>query len=186
MRGGCSAGYHFDDPSLQIWFQIAAFGAVLIALGIGSMLIQFVVSFIRRDSLRDATGDPWGGRTLEWSTSSPPPPYNFALTPRVHVLDAWYDMKRRGHVRPTDGFIPIHMPKNTAAGFVLAMISGLMAFALIWHMWIVAGASFGPLIVATIAHTFNYQRDYHIPADEVDRAEAMRTQLLMTQAAGHA
>src|SRR5262250_1728740 len=62
---------HFDDHSLQIWFQFAAFGAFLIALGIASFLIQLVVSFVRRESLRDTTGDPWGGRTLEWSTSSP-------------------------------------------------------------------------------------------------------------------
>ncbi len=64
---------HFEDPSLQIWFQIAAFGAVLVALGIAAFIIQLVVSFIRRESLRDTTGDPWGARTLEWSTSSPPP-----------------------------------------------------------------------------------------------------------------
>jgi len=176
---------HFEDPSLQIWFQLAAFGAVLIALGIASLLIQFFVSFVRRDQLRDLTGDPWGGRTLEWSTSSPPPPYNFAFTPLVHELDAWYDMKKRGHERPVEGFIPIHMPKNTAAGFVLAMISAVMGFALIWHMWIIAGASFALLIVAAIVHTFNYQRDYHIPADEVVRTEAKRTQLLTAGSAGH-
>ncbi|MEW5835409.1 MAG: cytochrome o ubiquinol oxidase subunit I [Pseudomonadota bacterium] len=176
----------FDDPSLQIWFQIAAFGAVLIAFGIAALLIQFVVSYIRRDQLRDTTGDPWGGRTLEWSTSSPPPAYNFAFTPRVHDLDAWHDMKRRGHVRPTDGFIPIHMPKNTAAGFVLAMISGVLGFALVWHMWIVAAASFALLIVATIVHTFNYRRDFHVPADEVVRTEALRTRALAAAgAAGH-
>ena len=176
---------HFDDPSLQIWFQFAAFGALLIALGIASMLMQFFVSFLRRDQLRDSTGDPWGGRTLEWSTSSPPPAYNFAFTPRVHDLDAWHDMKKHGHVRPTDGFIPIHMPKNTAAGFVLAVISGLMGFALIWQMWIVAGASFALLIIATIVHTFNYRRDFHVPAEEVVRTEAARTRLLAAQAPGH-
>jgi len=175
---------HFDDPSLQIWFQVAAFGAVLIALGIASLIIQFVVSFLKREQLRDLTGDPWGGRTLEWSTSSPPPPYNFAFTPQVRALDAWHDMKTHGHARPTDGFIPIHMPKNTAAGFVLAMISGVMGFALIWHMWIVAGAAFALLIVATIVHTFNYSRDYHIGADEVVRTEATRTRLLAAPSHG--
>jgi hypothetical protein len=87
---------HFEDGSLQIWFVIAAFGAVLIALGIASFLIQLVVSFMRRDRLRDTTGDPWNGRTLEWSTSSPPPAYNFAFTPIVHEADAWHDMKNRG------------------------------------------------------------------------------------------
>ena len=111
---------HFEDASLQIWFQVAAFGALLIALGIASFLIQLVVSYRRRDALRDDTGDPWDGRTLEWSTSSPPPVYNFAFTPRVHDQDAWWQMKQHGYQRPTSGFIPIHMPKNTWAGIVLA------------------------------------------------------------------
>ncbi|PNG56812.1 MULTISPECIES: cytochrome o ubiquinol oxidase subunit I [unclassified Variovorax] len=172
---------HIEDPSLQIWFQIAAFGAFLIALGILSFLIQLVVSFMRRESLRDTTGDPWNGRTLEWSTSSPPPAYNFAFTPRIHDNDAWWDMKQRGYERPVEGFAPIHMPKKTAAGFVLSVISAVLGFALIWHMWLIAGVSFVALILATIVHTFNYKRDYHIPADEVVRTEAARTRML----AGH-
>ncbi|SDD39674.1 cytochrome bo3 quinol oxidase subunit 1 apoprotein [Variovorax sp. CF079] len=172
---------HFEDASLQIWFQIAAFGAFLIALGILSFLIQLVVSFRKRESLRDTTGDPWSGRTLEWSTSSPPPAYNFAFTPRIHDNDAWWDMKQRGYERPLEGFTPIHMPKNTAAGFVLAMLSAAMGFALIWHMWLLAGMSFAALLLATIIHTFNYKRDYHIPVDEVVRTEGDRTRLL----AGH-
>jgi cytochrome o ubiquinol oxidase subunit 1 len=90
---------HFDDPSLQIWFQIAAFGAALIFLGILAFLVQIFVSIRRRESLRDHSGDIWGGRTLEWSTSSPPPDYNFAFTPLVHDLDAWADMKQRGDLR---------------------------------------------------------------------------------------
>jgi cytochrome o ubiquinol oxidase subunit 1 len=169
---------HIEDSSLQIWFQIAAFGAVLIALGIASFLIQLWVSFRRRDALRDTTGDPWDGRTLEWSTSSPPPDYNFAFTPRIHDNDAWWDMKRRGFERPREGFAAIHMPKNTAAGFVLAVLSAAVGFALIWHMWLIAGVSFAALILATIVHTFNYKRDYYIPADEVVRTEAERTRLL--------
>lgn len=172
---------HFEDASLQIWFQIAAFGAFLIALGILSFLIQLVVSFRKREALRDTTGDPWNGRTLEWSTSSPPPAYNFAFTPRIHDNDAWWDMKQRGYERPLEGFAPIHMPKNTAAGFVLAMLSAVMGFALIWHMWLLAGVSFAALLLATIIHTFNYKRDYHIPVDEVVRTEGDRTRLL----AGH-
>ena len=169
---------HFEDDSLRIWFEIAALGAVLIALGIASFLIQLVVSFRRRDQLRDTTGDPWNGRTLEWSTSSPPPAYNFAFTPVVHEADAWYDMKNRGHTRPVTGFVPIHMPKNTGAGFVLAGLSAICGFALIWHMWLVAGAAFAALILAAIVHTFNYQREFYIPADDVVRIENARTQLL--------
>jgi len=172
---------HFDDVSLRIWFEIAAVGAVLIALGIGSFLIQLVVSFMRRERLRDTTGDPWNGRTLEWSTSSPPPAYNFAFTPVVHEADAWHDMKQHGHTRPVAGFVPIHMPKNTGAGFVLAALSGICGFALIWHMWLVAGAAFVTLIVVAIVHTFNYEREYYIPGDDVVRIENARTQRL----AGH-
>jgi len=169
---------HFEDPSLQIWFQIAAVGAVLIALGIGSFLIQLVVSFLRREQLRDHTGDPWNGRTLEWATSSPPPNYNFAFTPLVHDGDAWYQMKQRNYKHPTEGFVAIHMPKNTGAGIIIAGLSALIGFALIWHMWPLAILGFVALMAATIIHTFNYKRDYYIPVEEVVRTEAERQRLL--------
>jgi cytochrome o ubiquinol oxidase subunit 1 len=169
---------HFEDPSLQIWFQIAAFGAVLIALGIGAMLIQFVVSFLRRDQLRDVTGDPWDGRTLEWSTSSPPPAYNFAFTPVVHDGDAWWQMKQLGWQRPLSGFIDIHMPKNTGAGIILAGISTVLGFAMIWQMWLVAALAFVSLLAVAIGHTFNYNREYYIQAADVARVEAARTEAL--------
>ncbi|MDR6890049.1 cytochrome o ubiquinol oxidase subunit 1 [Variovorax sp. 3319] len=173
---------HFQDMSLQFWFQVAAFGAVLIALGIASFLIQLVVSFVRRESLRDTTGDPWNGRTLEWSTSSPPPAYNFAFTPRIHDNDAWTDMKRRGYARPLEGFTPIHMPRNTSAGFIIAALAAVCGFALIWQMWLVAGIGFAAMLAAVIIHTFNYKRDYYIPAEDVVRTEAERTRLLATAA----
>ncbi len=80
------------------------------------MLVQFAVSIWKREALKDTTGDPWNGRTLEWATSSPPPDYNFAFTPVIHDLDAWYDMKSRGCERPLAGFEDIHMPSNTGAG----------------------------------------------------------------------
>ena len=169
---------HFEDASLQIWFQLAAFGALLIALGIGSFLIQLVVSFRRRESLRDTTGDPWDGRTLEWSTSSPPPAYNFAFTPVIHDNDAWWQMKSLQYQRPQQGFIPIHMPKNTAAGIIIAGLSTLFGFAMIWHMWLIAVVLFVATLAVAIGHTFNYKRDYYIPADVVVRTEAERSRLL--------
>ncbi|MGE7469484.1 cytochrome o ubiquinol oxidase subunit I [Bosea sp. NPDC003192] len=168
----------FEDPSLQIWFVIAAFGAVLIALGIACFLIQIGVSILRREQLRDTTGDPWDGRTLEWSTSSPPPAYNFAFTPIVHDLDAYADMKKRGYQRPLGGFRPIHMPRNTGAGVIIAGLATICGFALIWYIWWLAALSFVGVLAAVIIHTFNYDRDFHIPADEVVQAEDARTQLL--------
>jgi cytochrome o ubiquinol oxidase subunit 1 len=169
---------HFDDATLQPYFAVAAVGVLLIAGGIGAMLIQFAVSYLRREQLRDVTGDPWNGRTLEWSTSSPPPDYNFAFTPVVHDNDTFAFMKEQKYQRPREGFVAIHMPKNTAAGFIIALFATGLGFALIWHMWLLAGLSFAAMLVATIVHTFNYKRDYYIPAEEVVRTENARTRLL--------
>ncbi|MFC3167087.1 cytochrome o ubiquinol oxidase subunit I [Paracoccus fontiphilus] len=168
----------FDDPSLQIWFIIAAFGAVLIAIGIAAMFIQFGVSIMRRDRLRDETGDPWDGRTLEWATSSPPPAYNFALTPVSHGLDTWWDMKRYGQTRPRATYVPIHMPRNTGAGVVIAGFATICGFALVWYIWWLAVLSFAGVVAASILHTFNYARDYHIPAEEVRATEDARDRQL--------
>lgn len=168
----------FDDPSLQIWFIIAAFGAFLILLGIGSFIIQIAYSIWKRDELRDETGDPWNGRTLEWSTSSPPPAYNFAFTPVVHEIDQYWFMKNNGYKRPLSGFIPIHMPKNTGTGVIIGALSVVFGFAMVWHIWWMAIASFVAIVGVTIAHTFNYNRDFYIPAEEVAAVEARRTQML--------
>jgi cytochrome o ubiquinol oxidase subunit 1 len=151
---------------------------VLIAFGILCFLIQLVVSFMRRDQLRDWTGDPWGGRTLEWSTSSPPPDYNFAFTPMVHDGDAWWDMKKRGFHRPVEGFRPIHMPRNTGTGLILSAIAVAFAVGMIWYMWWLAALSFAAMLVVSIVHTFNYDRDFYIPAEDVARAEGARTRML--------
>ncbi len=168
----------FPDTSLAWYFNVALIGALFITVGIGAFFIQLYVSFRRRDELRDETGDPWDGRTLEWSTSSPPPAYNFAFTPQIHRLDAWWDMKQRGYQRPTAGFRPIHMPKNTGAGVVLAAGSTIMSFGLIWQIWWLAGLFLVATIAAAIVHTFNYDRDYDIPADEVTAVEDARSRQL--------
>ncbi len=166
----------FADTSLQPYFVVAAIGAVLIAAGIGCFVLNIGWSYLNRAKQRDLHGDSWEtGRTLEWSTASPPPDYNFAFTPIVHERDAWHHMKQAGAQRPTSGFQPIHMPANTAAGIVIAGLSTVLGFALIWHMWLVAAASFAAVVIASIIHTFNYKRDYHIPADAVTRSEAERT-----------
>ena len=173
---------HFDDPSLQVWTIIAAFGAILILFGIASFLVQLYVSIRNREALRDLTGDPWNGRTLEWSTSSPPPPYNFAFTPVVHELDTWWDMKKHGYRRPVEGFKAIHMPRNTGAGVVLAAISVVFGFAMVWYMWWLAALSFAALVAAAIIHTFNYERDFYFRREEVVQTEGERTRLLVAQA----
>ena len=142
---------HFDDPDLRIWFVIAGIGALIILVGILAFVIQIAVSIRNRKALRDATGDPWDGRTLEWSTASPPPDYNFAFTPVIHDLDAWYDMKCRGAQRPATGYRPIHMPRNTGAGVILSGLALVLGFAMVWYMWWLAVLAGAGLLVVAIA-----------------------------------
>jgi cytochrome o ubiquinol oxidase subunit 1 len=169
---------HFDDPSLQIYFIVAALGALIIAAGIGAFLVQIGVSVLNRKKLRDVTGDPWNGRTLEWATSSPPPDYNFAFTPVVHDSDSWSDMKANQYQRPLKGFVDIHMPKNTGAGFIISALAFAFGFAMVWSMWLPAVAAFVAMLAAIVIHTFNYKRDFYIKADEVNRTEEAHTRLL--------
>jgi cytochrome o ubiquinol oxidase subunit I len=146
--------------------------------GILCFLVQIAVSIMKREELRDLTGDPWDARTLEWSTSSPPPDYNFAFTPVVHDHDAWWDMKQRGYQRPVSGFLPIHMPKNTGAGVILAGISVAVGVGMIWHIWWLAIVGMVALLAVAIGHSFNRSRDFHIPVEDVARVEGARTELL--------
>ncbi|MFC0684963.1 cytochrome o ubiquinol oxidase subunit I [Novosphingobium clariflavum] len=174
LMGNTRRVNHFDDPSIQPYFIVALIGAVVILIGVLGFVMSIVMGFVKRKQLADTTGDPWNGRTLEWSTSSPPPAYNFAVTPVVHDLDAWHDMKTRGYRRPASGFKPIHMPKNTAAGIILAGLATVLGFAMIWYIWWLAALAFAGLLVTAIGHTFNFKRDYYIPQDEVARTEAKR------------
>jgi cytochrome o ubiquinol oxidase subunit 1 len=76
------------------------------------------------------------------------------------------------------GFHPIHMPKNTGAGAILSAMSVAFGFAMIWHIWWLAALAFALTIITTIVHTFNYNRDFYIPASEVAQTEGSRTQLV--------
>jgi len=168
---------HIDDASLQPWFVIAAVGALIILVGILGFVMSIVMAIVKRKELRDVTGDPWDGRTLEWSTSSPPPAYNFAFTPVVHDLDAWYDMKSRGYNRPVEGYRPIHMPRNTGAGVILSGLALVLGFAMVWYIWWLAAIAAAALFAVAIGHTFNYNRDFFIPPSEVSQIEGERTKL---------
>ena len=172
---------HFDDPSLQIWFIIAGIGALIILVGILAFVIQIAVSIKHRDTLRDTTGDPWNGRTLEWSTSSPPPAYNYAFTPVIHELDTWFDMKTRGFKRPDQDFRPIHMPRNTGTGVILAGLALVLGFAMVWYIWWLAVVAVAGLFVVAIDHSFNYDRDYYVDAADVKLAETERARLLAAE-----
>jgi cytochrome o ubiquinol oxidase subunit 1 len=138
------------DPSMgwQGLFIVAGIGVGIICLGIAFQLLQIVVSFFQRKK-NMVTGDPWNGRTLEWATTSPPPEYNFALTPNAYERDAFWAMKRdkpQGAKRP---YVDISMPKNTGIGVIIGGFAFIFGFAVIWHIvWLAVVALLG--ILATI------------------------------------
>ncbi len=176
LNGLMRRTYHYADPKFQPYFIVAAIGAACVFIGILMQIIQLYVSIKNRKQLRDHTGDPWNGRTLEWSVASPAPIYNFAELPTVQTIDPFWIQKEthlaEGTVHPKKlHFHPIHMPKNTPAGFVIALFSGLLGFALIWHMLIPGLIGFLGMLIAWIARTFNRDTDYYISAETVKETE---------------
>lgn len=167
---------HYADTALQPYFVIAAIGAVLIFIGVAIQIVQLLASIKNRHALRDKTGDPWDGRTLEWAVSSPAPEYNFAFTPSVSKLDQYWEDKQKaqriGPMHPDKlEYEDIHMPKNTACGFIISVLSGIVGFALVWHIWGIAIAGLLGIIGTVIARTFVTDIDYYIKADEVRKTE---------------
>lgn len=160
------------DPQFHPLLVIAACGAGLVALGILCQIIMFWVSFRDRHQNRDLTGDPWGGRTLEWATSSPPPYYNFAVIPPIKDRDAFWEMKERGEAyqKPTH-YEEIHMPKNSGAAIIIAVFATLFGFAMIWYIWWLAGLSFSAILVTWIIKSFDEDVDYYVPVEEIEKIE---------------
>jgi cytochrome o ubiquinol oxidase subunit 1 len=163
---------HYSNPAWQPWLIAAAAGAALILVGVGLQIAQLIVSIRTREERRDLTGDPWNGRTLEWSTPSPPPAYNFAVLPKVEGIDAWWAMKQAGVPRPGPSYEAIEMPRNSAAGFVAAFFAVMIGFALIWHIWWLALLGVLGALVTILASAWRLDDEEEIPAAEVARLEA--------------
>ncbi|ACS86658.1 cytochrome o ubiquinol oxidase subunit I [Musicola paradisiaca] len=160
------------NPEFHPLLVVASFGVVLIAIGILCQVIQYVVSIRDRDQNRDLTGDPWGGRTLEWATSSPPPFYNFAIVPQISERDAFWDAKEKGDAyRKPAKYEEIHMPKNTGAGVIISAFSLAFGFAMIWYIWWLAIIGFVGMIATWIVHSFNQNVDYYVPVKEIEDIE---------------
>lgn len=164
---------HYDNPIWQMWLIVAAIGAFLILIGIICQFIMFYVSIKNRHQLRDVTGDPWDGRTLEWATASPPPVYNFAQIPVIRDVDALADLKENGWTpscKPAH-YSPIHMPNNTSVGVLFGILSLGFGFGFIWHIWWMVIATTIAMFALTIGYAFWRDNDHIIPADEVERTE---------------
>jgi cytochrome o ubiquinol oxidase subunit 1 len=166
---------HYDNPAWRPWLLVAALGAAVILAGILCQVAQLVVSIRRREELRDLTGDPWNGRSLEWATASPPPEFNFGALPEVHGEEAYWGIKQRvldTHKLPDEReYADIEMPRNSPTGVVCAFFATIMGFSLIWHIWWLVAAGFLGAFVTFVIFAWRDEAEKIIPRDEVARIE---------------
>ncbi|MEO8278701.1 MAG: cytochrome o ubiquinol oxidase subunit I [Ideonella sp.] len=166
---------HYDVAAWHPWILAAGGGAVLIAIGIGCQIAQLVISIRRRESLRDLTGDPWDGRSLEWATASPPPLFNFAVMPHVKGEEAYWRAKQRAieqkQLRGEPAYEAIVMPRNSPTGIVCAFFATITGFSLIWHIWWLVGLAFFCAWGTFIVFAWRDRHDEVIPVETVARLD---------------
>ena len=171
---------HYDVPEWRPWLIVAAAGAGLIMLGILCQVAQLVVSIRNREALRDRTGDPWDGRTLEWVTASPPPAFNFAVMPNVTGEEAYWGIKQKAleQRRLTDlpDYQSIELPRSSPTGFVVAFFAVVTGFALIWQIWWMVGVGLLGAFVTFVAFAWRDHSEYELPAAELAKIDYERRQ----------
>ena len=161
---------HYDVAAWRPWLLVAAAGALVILAGIVLLVAQLVVSIRQREALRDVSGDPWDGRSLEWAVGSPPPVFNFAVLPEVEGEEAYWGLKHRAAGQGMDEepeYGPIEMPRNAPTGVVCAFFATTMGFGLIWHIWWMVLASMAGAFATFVVFAWRDRTEYEIPAAEV-------------------
>jgi cytochrome o ubiquinol oxidase subunit 1 len=175
LMGATRRLQHYDVAAWYPWMLVAEAGIILVWIGIACQITQLVVSFRHQERLRDVTGDPWNARSLEWSTTSPPPAFNFAVLPRVESRDAYWIAKQRAiethSLGPEPVYKDIELPRNSPTGFVCAFFATFFGFAMIWHIWWLAILSFIGAFATFVAFAWRDRDEYRIPAAEVTRID---------------
>ena len=175
LMGATRRMQHYPETGWQPLMLVALAGAVLIFFGIALTVVQLVVSIRTRDRRRDLTGDPWNGRTLEWSIPSPPPPWNFGLSPQVEGTDVYWAMKQVSSgmhsTTAADAYQPVHMPRNNPTGFFAAFFAVVLGFALIWHIWWMAIAGLLGEVTVALLQAWRTNGEIEISAEEIAMAK---------------
>ncbi|MDP9044013.1 MAG: cytochrome o ubiquinol oxidase subunit I [Pseudomonadota bacterium] len=167
--------HHYDVPQWHPWLHLASFGAALILAGIVMQVLQLVVSIRRRETLRDTTGDPWNGRSLEWATASPPPLFNFAVLPNVEGEEAYWKIKEQAAAQVQGGaepdYVDVRMPRNSPTGFICAFFATVTGFALIWNIWWLVGLGLVGAFATFVVFAWRDEEEETIPAERVARED---------------
>ncbi|MGB4956926.1 MAG: cbb3-type cytochrome c oxidase subunit I [Candidatus Saccharimonas sp.] len=163
---------HYSDPSWIPFFVVSGIGVVVIGIGALLFVAQIAYSIWKRKTLRDTTGDPWNGRTLEWSVPSPAPHYNFAISPTVSRIDDWWYQKQEGVKTPKPkDYVDVILPKNSPFGFAIGMAAMVVGGALIWHIWWLAILAFIMIVLFVIARTMDDFTEHTISATELQKLD---------------
>jgi cytochrome c oxidase subunit I len=123
----------------DLWNMAATIGAYLLGLGMVLFLINLIQS-IRKG--KPAPADPWDGRTLEWTTSSPPVVHNFDRTPQVRARDDYWDQKyNRKDEKDSAEEGPeehIHLPPGSYFPMLVALGLMILGASVIFTLWLAA------------------------------------------------
>ncbi|HEY4831238.1 MAG TPA: cbb3-type cytochrome c oxidase subunit I [Waddliaceae bacterium] len=167
--------HYASSTGWQPLYITATVGFVIIVCGIITQIVQIIVSIKEKDQHLDITGDPWNGRTLEWSTSSPPPFYNFAMIPTITSREPFWDMKKQDH-QPQKQYEDIELPKCTGMGIYISGFAFVVGFALVWHILWLAALGLAGLIACIIILSFNEDTEYMLSAAQVAQIETSSAQ----------
>ena len=169
---------HINITAWKPLLYVSVVGVVILIIGAACQITMLIVSILQRDQRRDETGDPWDGRSLEWATTSPPPFFNFAVLPNVEGEEAYWGIKLKAietqQLSQEPQYQAIEMPVNSSVGFFTAFFATIMGFALIWHIWWLAGLGLASAFAGFVVFAWRDVHEFHVPAEELARADHAR------------
>jgi len=169
---------HINFEAWSSWLYVSLAGVAILIVGVVCQIVQLVVSIRHRERLRDGTGDPWDGRSLEWATPSPPPFFNFAVMPNVEGEEAYWGIKLRAieaqQLAPEPEYAPIEMPLHSPVGIYTAFFSTVFGFAMIWYIWWLAIVAIVAAFIGFVVFAWRDVHEFEVPADVLAKAERAR------------
>jgi len=161
-----------EGQGLEAGNMISTIGAFLMAIGSVIFLINIVYTAVKE---KKVSGDPWDGRTLEWTIPSPPPHYNFVQTPLVRGLDPLWVEKTEGKegMTPAEPLGDIHMPNASILPFTMSLGLFIAGFGFIYQTddktWLVAavigmGITLGSMLIRSLKDDLGH----HIHKEELE------------------